>query len=139
MTPNERPMLEKVDGRNDIYWLEADFRYGSFATDTPDPACRLMSAWRRGAYDSSDVPLAGSYESEASHSFWADRSSQGWQSGLPACIAENFVFVHVICPWLLEAASPTATSIFSAESHARKVSLWGKPPGDLQRVRLVRL
>ena len=25
MTPNERPMLERVDGRNDIYWLEADF------------------------------------------------------------------------------------------------------------------
>jgi hypothetical protein len=54
------------------------------------------------------VPL----RSEASHSFWADRSSQGWQSGLSACIAANFVFVHAICPWLLEAASPTATSIF---------------------------
>ena len=81
------------------------------------------------------VPL----RSEASHSFWADRSSQGWQSGLPACIAANFVFVHAICPWLLEAASPTAASIFSAESRARKVSLWRKPPGDLQRVGLVRL
>ena len=30
MTPNERPMLERVDDRNDIYWLEADFRYGSW-------------------------------------------------------------------------------------------------------------
>src|SRR6516164_8186615 len=69
---------------------------------------------RRGAYDSSDVDVRWQVplRSEASHSFWADRSSQGWQSGLPACIAENFVFVHVICPWLLKAASPTATSIF---------------------------
>ena len=32
MTPNERPMLEKVDGRNDIYWLEADFRYADIRT-----------------------------------------------------------------------------------------------------------
>src|SRR3974377_1824970 len=31
-TPNERPMLEKVDGRNDIYWLEADFRYADIRT-----------------------------------------------------------------------------------------------------------
>src|SRR6516164_10027824 len=69
---------------------------------------------RRGAYDSSDVDVRWQVplRSEASHSFWADRSSQGWQSGLPTCIAENFVFVHAICPWLLEAASPTATSIF---------------------------
>ena len=32
MTPNERPMLERVDGRNDIYWLEADFRYADIRT-----------------------------------------------------------------------------------------------------------
>jgi hypothetical protein len=36
MTPNERPMLERVDGRTDIYWLEADFRSGSKG-DIPMP------------------------------------------------------------------------------------------------------
>src|SRR6516165_6648737 len=95
---------------------------------------------RRGAYDSSDVDVRWQVpsRSEASHSFWADRSSQGWQSGLSACIAANFVFVRAICPWLLEAASPTATSIFLPLAPHRWLSTLCTPLGfaRFERTRL---